>query len=157
MSLDARASDKGGVSRLTRRMGKYVSVSIWSAFSDWIVFVLLTMFGAWPLLAQGCARIVGGLVSFASNRSWTFEAKQTSRAIVQARRFLILYAGSYVLSLVLLYVFYDVLVLPLYISKIGADGSCFIVNYLVMQAYVFDDRKGMTASIRSWRSKRTNS
>lgn len=157
MSRDASASHMRGFSRFARRMAKYVSVAAWSTFSDWVAFILLTMLGTGPLPAQGCARVVGGLVSFVANRTWTFEAKHTSRARVQGRRFLFLYAGSYVLSLSLMYVFFDVIGLSVYISKAGADGVCFIVNYFVMQTYVFHDRKGMTAWVRAWRSDRIDS
>lgn len=124
----------------------YISVAGISAGSDWIVFTAINWFfpGA-VLTAQAIARIVGGVVSFTINRSWSFKDQQGRGLSVEARRFLILYVFSYVLSLTTLYVLTSLGGLNPYISKAFADGLCFVVNFLVMKSYVFSQVDGVVA------------
>ena len=44
-----------------------------------------------------------------------------------------------------------------YVSKLMADGSCFVFNFFFMNVYVFKDRTGVTHGVRLLvRSLRSN-
>ncbi|MCB9663124.1 MAG: GtrA family protein [Alphaproteobacteria bacterium] len=116
---------------------RYLTTAMASAGSDWLVFKLLGVLGLGPLGAQAVSRIVGGVTSFALNKTWTYESAGTGRTTEEALRFGVLYAVSYVLSLGLLYLAVEVLALPTDPSKLAADGLCFAVNFVAMRAWVF--------------------
>lgn len=116
----------------------YISVAVVSAVSDWITFTLIVLLAPTSALtAQAIARIVGGAVSFSINRHWSFREQQGCGFSTETRRFLVLYAFSYVLSLLTLYLCIRVAALNTFGSKLFADGLCFVVNFLVMKTYVF--------------------
>ncbi len=143
--------------RILKDFSSYSSVAVMSAISDWIVFVALYQFlGAPVLLAQGSARIVGGVVSFATNRSWSFRRQQGHGLSREGVRFLVLFGLSYGLSLWAIYALGDILSLPIYLAKFSADTICFLFNFAGMRAYVFNRRQGISGraiSLASWFSK----
>ena len=132
--------------KAARESVAYVSVAVISALSDWIIFTaIVTVFPGAVLIAQAVARIVGGLVSFSINRTWSFRDQQGHGLTTEARRFLILYVFSYVLSLTTLWVGSSLLGVNPYVAKLFADGLCFVVNFLVMKSYVFSRVDGVLA------------
>jgi putative flippase GtrA len=140
--------------RLVREAFAYVSVAVLSAASDWGVFTaLLWIKPDAAMWAQASARVVGGLVSFAANRIWSFKEQEGHGITIEARRFLALYVFSYCLSLSTFYVGVRLAGLNPYWSKLFADGLCFIVNFLVMKTYVFCDAKGISAHVVGWLSR----
>jgi len=125
------------------RFCRYCSVALASASSDWLVFALLvSAIGFAPLLSLMAARIAGGLCSFLCNRYWTWSANRQIALTQQGRRFVILYAFSYVLSVGLFWLLTEVLFFSPYLSKLATDLSCFVINFLVMNSYVFHSRPG---------------
>jgi len=125
------------------RFGQYCSVAVLAAGGDWLVFALLaSVAGIDPLASLMTARIVGGLLSFISNRNWTWGGRRQIAVTQQGRRFLLLYAISYALSVTLFRLLTEGLALPPYPAKLATDLGCFVVNYLVMNAYVFHARAG---------------
>lgn len=131
-----------------RRFAKYGGVAAGSAAADWMVFAALFALGLNYLVVQLISRIAGGAFSFVMNKFWSFEAGSRGRVTVQGRRFLLLYGFSYVLSITLLYVQVELLGGNAYISKLIADGAVFVVNFMVMQGYVFKDRDGLSRGVR---------
>lgn len=127
------------------RFSKYIGVAGGSAIVDWLVFTGLFLLTQSHLPAQLTARASGGLFSFLANRFWSFSAKGRSHVSVQGRRFLLLYAFSYTLSLSSLYVLVDLFGFNLFLSKLASDSLCLVVNFLVMHLYVFRDRDGLIA------------
>ncbi len=123
----------------------YVSVAGLSAFSDWLIFTLISWFlPHWDvLLAQAPARLTGGLVAFSLHRSWSFPDQQGHGLTTEARRFLALYVFSFCVSLGSVYVLVDLFGLNRYWSKGFADVLCFIVNFIVMKLYVFSDARNL--------------
>lgn len=117
----------------------YVSVAGLSALSDWLVFTGLswTMPGQDVVVAQGTARLTGGLVAFLLHRHWSFGHRQGPGLDVEARRFLALYIFSFCISIASVFILVDLLGANRYWSKAAADTLCFIVNFLVMKFYVF--------------------
>jgi putative flippase GtrA len=124
------------------RLSKYSFVAAGSAASDWLVFMALSYVSIDPIFAQATARVVGGLVSFFSNRNWSFSATKTTSKTKQIRRFMLLYCASYGLSLGLFYLLVETLQMNIFLSKIIIDSVCFLGNFVVMWLYVFNKRAG---------------
>jgi putative flippase GtrA len=123
---------------------RYCSIALFAAGVDWFIFAALTSaVGLWPLGSLMIARVGGGMTSFFSNRYWTWGANRQIKLTQQGRRFLILYAFSYVLSVVLFRLLTEVVLLTPYLGKLAADSTCLAVNFAVMNAYVFHPRKGL--------------
>lgn len=122
---------------------RYCGVAAASTFVDWVVFVILIYFGLNHLAAQGVSRVAGGLCSFFWNRFWSFQAVDGNPVSIQGRRFLLLYAFSYCLSISLLLLLVDILNINVYPAKLMADAACFLVNFLAMKFYVYHDRDGL--------------
>lgn len=130
--------------RAALRFGRYCSVALLAAGGDWLAFVLLaSVVGFSPLASLMAARVAGGLLSFLSNRAWTWGANRQIAPSRQGRRFLLLYAFSYALSAALFRLLTEVLALPAYPSKLAVDLSCFAVNFVAMNSYVFHARAGL--------------
>lgn len=130
------------------QFAKYGLVAAMSALSDWAIFTLLFRIFGLPVTAQCVARIVGGVVSFATNRNWSFRRDKKQLLVVEARRFLLLYAFSYMISISIFYTLVDAMGCDPYLGKLVADSACFVINFIVMKLYVFKERKGFTALLR---------
>ncbi len=126
------------------QFAKYVSIAIGSAIVDWVVFFCLNWFFAQPVLAQMASRLAGGVYSFSLNRSWSFRATDTRQLTTEGRRFLILYALSYMLSVGILFACVTIFETSAYYTKLVADGSCLLFNFIVMRVYVFHSRSGVS-------------
>jgi putative flippase GtrA len=122
--------------KLTVQFTKYVTVAGLSAAVDWLVFIgVMAMFGR-PLAAYGTARIFGALVSFFLNKHWSFESSDRRQTFIEGRRFLLLFAASYSLAVVLFSLLTKGGFNP-YWSKLLADTVCFFFNFLMMRHWVY--------------------
>jgi putative flippase GtrA len=120
------------------KIGKYVSVALLSAGSDWLLFsIMISLLGAPHVLSLIVSRICGGVVSFLSNRYWTWGGNRKIALTQQGRRFLMLCGASYAFSIAQFYLLHTTVGLSAYSAKLATDCSCFILNYLVMNVYVF--------------------
>lgn len=133
---------------IVQQLMKYGLVAAISAISDWIVFSILLLLTGQHLPSQGAARLVGGGVSFFLNKHWSFVEGTGLLIVRSARRFLLLYAVSYVLSILALLLLVDVLGFWVVWGKLMADGMMLVFNFTVMRVYVFNKRDGITAGIR---------
>jgi putative flippase GtrA len=130
--------------------GKYISVAALSAAGDWLVFsVLVSLLGAPDLTGLMAARVAGGAISFMSNRHWTWGTNRHIALTQQGRRFLLLYGISYGASIALFTGLHRHLGLSAYPAKLLTDGGCFLLNFAVMQVYVFHHRGGVLARLRA--------
>ena len=120
----------------------YILIAITSALSDLFTFTVFLFFGLNLYASQGISRIIGGITSFVLNKHFTFE-KQVRRTIIEARRFLLLYGVSYLLSFCLIWVLYNLFQLPTFYAKILTDGSCFLFNFIAMKLYVYANTRGI--------------
>ena len=122
--------------KVTIQFLKYVTVAALAATSDWVVFTILLSTLGVPIAAQASSRIVGGCVSFTINKYWSFQSHQSERTLIEARRFIVLFIMSYILSLSL----FSSLSLsglgPYWVNLI-TDSSCFVFNFLVMRLWVY--------------------
>lgn len=132
------------------RFGKFISVAVLAAASDWVLFsILVSLLGMPELGSLMAARVLGGVVSFLSNRHWTWESNRHIALTQQGRRFLALYALSYAVSVGLFSALNEGLGIPAYPAKLITDSLCFGINFLVMQAYVFHQRGGPLGRLRT--------
>ena len=120
--------------------GKYVVVAAGAALTDWITFIILDFMGINFLICQMSSRITGGVFSFTLNRVWSFQYSRHGVLQVQAQRFLVLYVASYGLSIGFMFTFVDQLNIDIYLAKLATDLACFVLNFFVMQEYVFHRR-----------------
>ncbi|MDR3437110.1 GtrA family protein [Telmatospirillum sp.] len=135
------------------RFFRYSGVALISAGSDWLFFsVLVTLAGAPHLSALMVARVIGGLVSFFANRSWTWGAHRPIALTQQGRRFLALYGFSYLSAIALFSGLVDGLGIAPYPGKLATDALCFVGNFIVMNAYVFHRRRGVSTIVGFFRS-----
>ena len=101
-------------------------------------------------------RITGGVFSFTCNKFWSFNAKGSRRLTIEARRFLALYAVSYVTSVSTFYVLTKSFGVDPVIAKAISDTAIFFFNFVVMRLYVFHQRLGVSARISGlFRDRRT--
>jgi len=122
--------------KITRQFVRYVIVAALATASDWAVFTaLLALFGV-PIAAQGTSRIIGGLVSFTVNKYWSFQSPDADRVLLEARRFVTLFAISYLVSLSL-FSSLTLFGLSPYWAKLVADTVCFFFNFVMMRAWVY--------------------
>jgi putative flippase GtrA len=125
------------------QFSKYGGIAVGSAMLDYAVFSILYFVGAGAMPSQMVARLSGGAFSFVLNKFWCFEAASRRTVVREGRRFLMLYAFSYGLSLGVLYTLNDRLNVPVYPAKILADVTCFVINFIVMKRYVFSATRGL--------------
>ncbi|PPR79992.1 MAG: hypothetical protein CFH06_00155 [Alphaproteobacteria bacterium MarineAlpha3_Bin5] len=126
------------------QFSKYGGVAVASALMDYFIFTLLYFLGVNVIFCQMTARISGGLLSFFSNKFLTFGNRQNISIAVEGRRFLVLYAFSYCLSVGAIYILISHLNILPYPSKILSDILCFVLNFVVMKHYVFSARGGIS-------------
>jgi putative flippase GtrA len=131
------------------RFLRYSWVALLSAGADWLAFFfLVSICEAAHLPSLMIARLIGGLVSFFANRHWTWGDHRGPSLTQQGRRFLLLYGFSYGLALALFSLFVDGFGLTPYLGKLVTDSVCFVVNFLVMNGYVFHRRDGLGKILR---------
>ena len=128
---------------------KFTSVAVGSAGVDWVVFVTLNFAGLSSLYSQMIARVSGGIFSFLTNKSWSFNNREKRGVVIQGRRFLALYAISYVLSISMFYSMAEYLEWSEYIAKLISDTLIYFFNFAMMNAYVFHIRRGASERLKS--------
>jgi putative flippase GtrA len=124
------------LTKTTREFTLYVLAALASALSDIVTFTLLAQLGLFFIYCQAASRIVGGATSFLINKHVSFD-RHPGRTLVEMKRFSLLYAASYVLSFVLIWLSHSVLGFSLLFAKPMADGACFVVNFVAMRNYVY--------------------
>ena len=135
--------------RAVKQFSKYGGVAVGSAFTDYVVFSVFLLLETGLLQAQMVARVTGGLFSFFMNKYWSFNTGLLNSVIMEGRRFLGLYAFSYILAVGIFYVLSEHVGLGPYPAKIIADIICFMVNFVVMRLYVFNGGKGLRDRVRA--------
>jgi putative flippase GtrA len=134
--------------KLFFQFSKYSSIAALSMLCDWAIFITLEFLGLNLIYAQMISRVGGGVFSFFANRYWGFRHGKLGQITQHGRRFLVLYAFSFSLSILLIYSFMEILDLPPFISKFMADSLCFVFNFAVMRNYVFKDRQGFSSMLK---------
>ena len=142
---DFRPGREGRPVKSLGRFGRYGSVALLSAGGDWATFALLvSALGVDQLASLMTARVVGGLFSFArqppldlgrppADRDHPAGAPLPSALCIQLSAF-----GGPVPPV------HRSFRLPPYPAKLATDTVCFVVNFMVMNQYVFHARRGMS-------------
>jgi putative flippase GtrA len=87
---------------------KYATVGVGSALTDFAIYGALIHYANYsPEVANLISRPCGGLFSFTFNKIWTFDRKQLSGTHHEIMRFGVVWAASYCLSILLVWVFHQ--------------------------------------------------
>lgn len=126
---------------------KFGLVGVMNTAVDFIVFTLLMLAGVQYLAAQVVSYAAGTLNSYVVNKLWTFKGVKEGEAAGKAAsltadrgefvRFMLLNAGTLLLSLVLLYWLKSGLGLPALLAKLLVTGVTVVVNYIGSKLWVF--------------------
>lgn len=128
--------------KLIAQIRRYLTVGLGAAITDFGLYGLLIRFGGLPpLLANLTSRPVGGLVSFAGNKLWTFERGQLSGTAAQFIRFWVTWAGAYATSEALVWFFSRRMGLGPFTAKICAEAIACSGVFLVHRYWTFRNRR----------------
>ncbi len=123
---------------LSRTFLKAQFSSIISTLADFLVTIFLTqVIGLWYLLSSCLGTILGGFVNFTLGRHWTFQ-KSDGEKRSQAIRYVIIWSGSLLLNVGLLFLLTDVVGLHYIFSKTVVSvliGVFF--NFYFQKTFVF--------------------
>lgn len=122
---------------LIKQFSKYCTVAVGSATVDWLIFTILIFIGTHYLWAQVVGRLCGGLFSFISNKLWSFEQLSKVTLSAEAIRFLMLYAVSFTLAIVCLWLLAEQIGLNPFVGKLLTDLLIFVFNFMAMRYFVF--------------------
>lgn len=157
LAQNSKVEDEAVIPKTTVQYTRYLFVAAFSAISDWVVFSTLLFLVTPAVASQAVARIAGGVVSFLLNKNWSFGNLKSQRTLIEARRFLVLYIFSYTLSLSLFYLMVVVNKFSPYWSKLAADFTCLIFNFIAMKLYVFSSTTGVSGRLKKvWADNNTN-
>ena len=132
----------GAVLAWSGHLHRYLISGGITVIADLSVFWLLTsVLDVWYLYAHFVSRTFGGAVCFALNRYFTFVHRPPGRFVSEAARFLALYAMSFVLSSVLVFVLVSRLGAAAVSGKFAAECIVFLFNYTVMKYWVMAHRR----------------
>ncbi|WAA09214.1 GtrA family protein [Fervidibacillus albus] len=115
---------------------RFITVGIGNSLVDFGVFVVLTQFGVYYLIAHFFSYGAGMVNSFVWNRIWTFQVKTKTNSKEMAR-FFIVNAFSAFFSFILLYIFKQNEGFPLIFSKLFATIGGMIINFIGTRTWVF--------------------
>lgn len=123
---------------LSRTFLKAQFSSVVSTLCDFLVTILLTQFlGYWYVFSSCMGTIIGGYVNFSLGRNWAFK-KRHGKKRAQARRYILIWTGSLILNVGLLFLLTDILKLHYIMSKsiISVLVGVFF-NFYFQKSFVF--------------------
>lgn len=111
------------------RVMKFITVGGINTAADYAVFIFLTYFLLWGSeISQAISFIVGMVISYVLNRSWTFETNESFFGKAMAK-FLVLNIATLGLSVYLMYLFADVLNIHKLIAKVIITIITAVISY----------------------------
>ena len=113
--------------------------SLASTLGDFLLTSFFTeTLGVWYLLSSSMVTILGGCVNFLLGRYWVFNAIHNHK-FGQAKKYLIVWAGSLILNSLVVYLFTELLQIYYMLSKIlVAILVGVIYNYYYQKTFVFE-------------------
>lgn len=125
--------------RVLMPLTKYAGVAFASFLVDYTVFLLLSYaLGIYYLISHAVARICSGTFNFFSNKRLVFKSR--GKKLGEGLR----YTGAVLFSLsttaALLYCFVDLLQISRALAKPIAEFTMFLVNFLVLNKFVFSNK-----------------
>jgi putative flippase GtrA len=107
------------------------------AYSIYALFVLI---GLHPQIANAISFVASVINAYLLNNSWVFKRRSPKRKSSSAK-FAIVYGGNYLLGVVLLYLYFDVLHLNKYLAPFLSLPITVPANYLLNKYWVFAERR----------------
>lgn len=115
---------------------KAQSSSIISTLADFVLTRVLTeWFTVWYLLSSVVGTISGGIVNFSLGRYWVFKGRKHTK-IIQASRYILIWAGSLTLNTLGVYVFTELLHYMISKALVSLTVGVFY-NYHFQKSFVF--------------------
>lgn len=114
---------------------KFGMVGIWNTALSYLTFCILIYFDIFYLVASLLSFLTGTLFSYLMNSKYTFSATVNSRSFA---KYLAILLVSLVISLLLLYVFKNVVGVNVLVAQILVVLVRFPVVYLLLKRTVFD-------------------
>lgn len=116
---------------------KYTGVALTSFLIDYSIFMVLScLFGIYYLFAHVVSRICSGTFNFFANKHIVFKSK--SRKLQEGIRYITAVLFSLLSTALLLYCFVDLIGFPKAIAKPVAEFTMFLVNFMILNKFVFN-------------------
>jgi glycosyltransferase involved in cell wall biosynthesis len=104
---------------------------------DYSIFMVLSyLFGIYYLFAHVVSRTCSGTFNFFANKHIVFKSK--SKKLREAIRYIIAAAFSLLSTALMLYCFVDLIGFPKAIAKPVAEFTMFLVNFVILNKFVFN-------------------
>ncbi len=136
--MNTKGADKRSV--LTRESTFFIkaqSVGLSALAIDWCVSNGVFWLSDVSKLATGSGLCAGGVTSFLLNRFWTYEST-LERSQDQLKRFLLVWAGSFILNMMSTELLFNIVELPYTLSRLfSAVAVSVIFNFLMNRFFVF--------------------
>ena len=122
------------------RLVRYALVSAGSFLVDYLLFVVLTYVAGVPYLAANiAARIVSAVANFTGHKVFSF--RSAGQTVRKAGRYVLAVLFGLSVASVLLYVAVEFLAIERLIAKPLVDVLVFLVNFVVLNRFVFRGRR----------------
>jgi exopolysaccharide biosynthesis protein/putative flippase GtrA len=130
---------------------KSIASSLLSAIVDLTSFMLLVHVGNSVFPATAMARVTSGILNFSLNKIWVFGKKDSHNTRNESLKYLALFTTQMVFSGLLTEALSNVLNLhnSLVLSKMLADCSLFVANFIVQRSWVFSSRLIMDSKMKN--------
>ncbi|WP_210608330.1 GtrA family protein [Priestia flexa] len=115
---------------------KFSSVGVLNTIMDLVVYMLLTSFGMYYLVAQCLSYGTGVANSYMLNRKWTFQRKEPSTA-KEVIKFLAVNLVTFICSSLILLLCHEYASFNLFVSKGAASIGSLGISFLLTNRYVF--------------------
>jgi len=125
--------------RVLAPLAKYSAIALTSFFVDYSIFLLLSyLAGVYYILAHVIARLCSGTFNFVANKHLVFNSK--SKKVSEALRYVVAVFVSLTITAFMLYCLVDLVGISRALAKPLVEFSMFLVNYAVLNKFVFTAR-----------------
>lgn len=122
-----------------KQLGRFLFVGLFNTgFGYCIIFLCMYVLAIGPELSNVAGYAIGMVASYSLNRNFTFRSKQ--RHGPEIRKFVLVFAVSYVLNLTLLVFLTRCLHVEKGLSQIGAGLVYVAASFLLSKFYAFRDK-----------------
>lgn len=118
---------------------KYITVGLSSAFIDLFLLIMLREKANFtPVLAVATNQIIVICYNFLLNKYWSFETKK--EPLRQFSRYAVLVVFNYFSSIILMYLFYNVIGINYKIVRIASIAMLFSFNFVAYKYWVYKEK-----------------
>lgn len=116
---------------------KFSLSSVLSAALDFTLLMLLQYFTSNLLFSAVGARVCSSVFNYTLNKFFVFSAGRTPPARQSMPRYFFLVLVILAFNYMLLYAFYEILGIPLFLSKLTTESLLFLFSYWFQRHYIF--------------------